>query len=180
MKAEKKVSHSKEEDAILIHQLEGRPRLRTAVPLGLQHVLAMFTGNLAPILIIASACGLGDGDIVIMMQSAMFVSGLTTFVQLYPIRIGKHFRIGGNLPIVMGTSFAFVPTATSVAAMGGIGAVLAGSIVGSLAEVIIGFFYKWVRNLFPPLVIGCTLVTIGIDLLEVGANYFAGGADTAD
>ncbi len=180
MKAEKKVSHSKEEDAILIHQLEGRPRLRTAVPLGLQHVLAMFTGNLAPILIIASACGLGDGDIVIMMQSAMFVSGLTTFVQLYPIRIGKHFRIGGNLPIVMGTSFAFVPTATSVAAMGGIGAVLAGSIVGSLAEVIIGFFYKWVRHLFPPLVIGCTLVTIGIDLLEVGANYFAGGAGAAD
>lgn len=180
MKTATKTSKSQEEDLRLVHQLEGKPRLRTAVPMGLQHVLAMFAGNLAPILIIASACGLSDGDTVIMMQCAMFVSGLTTFIQLYPIKLGKRIRIGGNLPIVMGTSFAFVPTASSVAAMGGIGAVLGGSLLGSLTEVVIGFFYKYIRRFFPPLVIGCTLVTIGIDLLEVGTNYFAGGAGSPD
>lgn len=99
----------RQKDREMVYQLEGRPGLSTAVPLGLQHVLAMFTSNLAPILIIASVCGLSGADTVIMVQCAMFVSGLTTFVQLYPIKLGKNRQIGANLPIVMGTSFAFVP-----------------------------------------------------------------------
>ena len=111
-------------DQELIYQLEGRPRLRTALPLGMQHVLAMFASNLAPLMIVAGACGLAGADLVLMMQCAMFVSGLTTFIQLYPIKIGKKFQIGAGLPIVMGTSFTFVPTACSVAATGGLGAVL--------------------------------------------------------
>lgn len=169
-----------QKDQELIYQLEGRPRLRTAFPLGMQHVLAMFTSNLAPILIIAGACSLSGADTVIMVQCAMFVSGLTTFVQLYPIKLGKKYRIGANLPIVMGTSFAFVPTAATVAATGGIGAVLGGSLLGSLTEVFMGFFYKYIRRFFPPLVIGTTLVTIGVNLLRVGVNYFAGGVGASD
>lgn len=167
-------------DQELIYQLEGKPRLRTALPLGMQHVLSMFASNLAPILIIAGACGLAGADTVIMVQCAMFVSGLTTFIQLYPLRIGKHFQIGANLPIVMGTSFAFVPTAATVAATGGISAVLGASLLGSLTEVFMGFFYKYIRRFFPPLVVGSTLVTIGVNLLKVGVDYFAGGAGAAD
>lgn len=180
MKTATEAPRTREEDERLIHQLEGRPRLSTALPMGLQHVLAMFAGNLAPILIIASACGLGDGDTIVMMQCAMFISGLTTFVQLYPIRIGKRFRIGGNMPIVMGTSFDFVPTALRVGSAGGIGAVLCGSLLGSLTEIIIGVFYKYIRRFFPPIVVGCVLVTVGINLLAVGADYFAGGTGAAD
>lgn len=167
-------------DQELIYQLEGKPRLRTALPLGMQHVLAMFASNLAPIMIIAGACGLVGADMVIMMQCAMFVSGLTTFVQLYPIKLGKKFQIGANLPIVMGTSFTFVPTATTVAAAGGIGAVLGASLVGSFVEVIMGFFYKYIRRFFPPLVVGSTLVTIGVNLMSAGVGYFAGGAGSPD
>lgn len=89
----------RQKDREMVYQLEGRPGLSTAVPLGLQHVLAMFTSNLAPILIIASVCGLSGADTVIMVQCAMFVSGLTTFVQLYPIKLGKNRQIGANLPI---------------------------------------------------------------------------------
>lgn len=182
MKWTKNTTSSKQprDDSNLIYQLDGRPRLRTALPLGLQHVLAMFTSNLAPILIIAGACKLSAAQTVIMVQCAMFVSGLTTFIQLYPIKLGKNRQIGANLPIVMGTSFAFVPTATSVAAIGGIGAVLGGSLLGSMTEVIMDFFYKYIRRFFPPLVVGCTLVTIGVNLLGVGVNYFAGGAGAAD
>lgn len=149
MNSDNKNVDRKKEDQRLIYELDGRPRLRTAVPLGMQHILAMFTSNLAPILIIAGACSLSGADTVLMMQCAMFVSGLTTFVQLYPIKIGK-FQIGSRLPIVMGTSFAFVPTATTIAATGGLGAVLGGSLVGSLTEVFMGFFYKYIRRFFPP------------------------------
>ena len=170
----------RDEDRRLIYQLDGRPRLRTALPLGMQHVLAMFTSNLAPILIIAGACNLSAAQTVIMVQCAMFVSGLTTFIQLYPIKLGKNKQIGANLPIVMGTSFAFVPTASTIAATGGIGAVLGGSLLGSLTEVIMGFLYKYIRRFFPPLVVGSTLVTIGVNLLGVGVDYFAGGAGAAD
>lgn len=167
-------------DQDMIYQLEGKPRLRTAFPLGMQHVLAMFASNLAPILIIAGACNLAGADLVIMMQCAMFVSGLTTFVQLYPIRLGKKLRIGANLPIVMGTSFTFVPTAATVAATGGIGAVLGASLIGSFTEVIMGVFYKYIRRFFPPLVVGCTLVTIGVNLMDAGVGYFAGGVGSED
>lgn len=108
----------------MVYELDGRPSLATAVPLGLQHVLAMFTSNLAPVLIVAAVCGLSGADTVTMVQCAMFVSGLTTFIQLYPLRLGSRYQVGARLPIVMGTSFTFVPTASAVGAAGGIGAVL--------------------------------------------------------
>lgn len=170
----------RQNDRAMVYQLDGRPRLSTAVPLGLQHVLAMFTSNLAPMLIIAGVCGLSGADTVVMVQCAMFVSGLTTFIQLYPIKLGKNRQIGANLPIVMGTSFAFVPTASAIGASSGIGVVLGGCLAGSLVEVVMGFFYKYIKRFFPPLVVGCTLVTIGVNLLDVGVDYFAGGAGSAD
>ncbi len=165
----------RERDRKLIYELEGRPSFAVAFPLGLQHVLAMFTSNLAPILIIAAACSLNGADTVVMVQCAMFVSGLTTFIQLYPLRLGKKTRVGAGLPIVMGTSFAFVPTVSAIGAAHGIGTVLGSCLVGSLTEVFMGLYYKYIRHLFPPLVVGCTLVTIGVNLLGVGVNYFAGG-----
>ncbi len=133
----------------MVYQLEGRPGLSTAVPLGLQHVLAMFTSNLAPILIIASVCGLSGADTVIMVQCAMFVSGLTTFIQLYPIKLGKNRQIGANLPIVMGTSFAFVPTASAIGAASGIGAVLRRMSCRKYDRSFDGIFLQIHPSLFP-------------------------------
>lgn len=176
----KKETRQKQSDLEMVYQLEGRPSLSIALPLGLQHVMAMFTSNLAPILIIAGVCGLAGADMVIMVQCAMFVSGLTTFIQLYPIKIGKKRQIGAGLPIVMGTSFTFVPTASVIGAAGGIGTVLGSCLVGSLAEIVMGFFYKYIRRFFPPLVVGCTLITIGVNLLGTGVDYFAGGSGAAD
>ncbi len=178
MNADRK--NTREQDRKMVYELDGRPSLSTAVPLGLQHVLAMFTSNLAPILIIAGVCGLSGADTVTMVQCAMFVSGLTTFIQLYPLRLGSKYQVGARLPIVMGTSFTFVPTASAVGAAGGIGAVLGGCLAGSLVEVFMGFFYKYIRRFFPPLVVSCTLVTIGVNLLGIGVDYFAGGAGAAD
>ena len=80
--------YKKKKDREMVYQLEGRPGLSTALPLGLQHVMAMFTSNLALILIIASVCGLTGADTVTVVQCAIFVSGLTTFWQ----RTDQEFR----------------------------------------------------------------------------------------
>jgi uracil-xanthine permease len=170
----------------LIYQLDGRPPLRKAIPLGLQHVLAMFTGNLAPIFVLTGLLGTSAADRIIMIQCAMLVSGLITFLQLYPIKIGK-FQLGAKLPIVMGTAFAFVPT---MQAMGdklhgeglspevAMGFILGACLLGGFVEVVMGIFIKPLKKFFPPLVVGSVLVTIGIKLLSTGATYFIGSPKT--
>lgn len=164
----------------LIYQLDGRPSLSIAAPIGLQHVLAMFTGNLAPILIIAGIAGVTEAERVLMIQCAMLVSGITTLVQLYPIKLFKGYKIGSGLPIVMGTSFAFVPTISAITAAYGLPAAMGGIIAGALIELVIGFLIKPAQKFFSPVVIGAVLVTIGIKLLGIGANYFAGGTGAPD
>jgi len=168
----------------LVYSLYGRPPFWEAFPLGLQHVLAMFTSNLAPCFILAGVVGLGGGDRIIMVQCAMLVSGITTVFQLYPLSIfgkkSKLPRLGAELPIVMGTSFAFVPTAITVGKAYGIAGVLGGALVGSLIEFFMAFFIKPLKRFFPPLVIGAVLIAIGINLLRAGTNYFLGGVGKPD
>lgn len=158
-----------------IYELNGKPPLGIAVPLGMQHVLAMFTGNIAPIIIICNVLGLPAEQKAFMIQCGMIVAGLVTFVQLYPVG-----PAGAGLPLVMGTSFAFVPTAIAVGGAYGLPGILGASMVGSLAEVTMGFFLKSLRKFFPPLVTGTVLVAIGLSLLPVGVKYFAGGVGAPD
>lgn len=166
----------------LVYQLNGRPPLAVAIPLGLQHVLSMFIGNLAPVVVITSVVSAVTGEAIatpeqrrIMIQCCMFASGITTLVQLYPIKIGPY-QIGAGLPIVMGTSFAFVPTMITLGREFGLGVILGAVIVGGITEILMGFFIKPLKKFFPPLVIGAVLMTIGLHLLPVGVQYFAGGA----
>lgn len=167
-------------DHELLYQLEGRPGLALALPIGLQHVFAMFTGNLAPILILGGVVsGISANDKVVMIQCAMLMAGLMTLLQVYPLKIGK-FQIGAGLPVVMGTSFAFVPSMKAVGAAYGIPGVLGAALLGGFAELLFGIFIKPLKRFFPPLVVGCVLITIGISLLGIGANYIAGGAGAED
>ncbi|MDR2864868.1 MAG: hypothetical protein LBV68_04575 [Spirochaetaceae bacterium] len=166
----------------LVYQLNGKPPLQVALPLGLQHVLSMFIGNLAPVLVLSGIVASGTGVAIatpeqrmIMIQCCMFASGMTTFLQLYPIKIGSY-QIGAGMPIVMGTSFAFVPTMATIGAEFGLSVVLGAALAGAVVEVLMGFFIKPLRRFFPPLVIGAVLMTIGMHLLPVGVQYFAGGA----
>lgn len=163
-------------------QLEGKLPLKQAVPLGLQHVLAMFAGNLTPILLIGGACGISSGspEQVAILQNAMLVAGLVTLVQLY--RLGP---IGGRLPIVMGTSSGFIGVCQSVAnTMGGnvfaYGAILGASVAGGLFEGLLGFFLKPLRKFFPSVVTGTVVMSIGLSLIGVGINSFGGGSGVKD
>ena len=152
------------------HDLEGRIPFPQAVLLGLQHVLAMFAGNLTPIILIAGACGIGAGSPlqVSILQNAMLVAGLVTFVQLFTIG-----PVGARLPVVMGTSSGFIGVCSGVAAsMGGgvaaYGAILGASIIGGLFEGVLGFFLKPLRKFFPSVVTGTVVMAIGLSLISVG------------
>lgn len=158
-----------------IYDINGKPPLKVAIPLGMQHVLSMFTGNIAPIIIIANVLGLPAEQKTFMIQCAMVVAGLVTLVQLYPIS-----RVGAGVPLVMGTSFAFVPTAIAVGGAYGLPGILGASLVGSIAEITMGFFFKPLRKYFPPIVTGTVLIAIGFSLLPTGINYFAGGFGAPD
>jgi NCS2 family nucleobase:cation symporter-2 len=171
----------KRQGAELVYQLEGRPPLGIAFPLGLQHVLSMFIGNLAPVLVLAGIVKDGVPLVTpeqraLMVQCCMFASGVTTFIQLYPLKFGKTYQIGAGLPIVMGTAFAFVPTLRTLGTEFTINVVLGATMLGGVVEIIMGFSIKPLRRFFPPLVIGAVLMTIGMHLLPVGVQYFAGGA----
>ncbi len=161
-------------------QLEGKVPLRLAFPLGLQHVLAMFVSNLAPILIIGGVAlgnhpeSFSSAGLTMMVQAAMFTSALATMLQLYPIKIGSY-RIGSGLPIVMGVSFAFVGVGVNAAATFGMPAVVGAAMVGALLEIFIGFTYRYIKRIFTPIVTGTLLIALGLYLINVGGNYFVGG-----
>ena len=166
------------------YQFEAKMPLKHAIPLGLQHVFAMFVGNLTPLLIITSACGLAGGEFadlqVSLLQNAMFVAGIVTLVQLYAVG-----PVGGKVPIIMGTSSGFLGVFNSVAAtMGGgvmaYGAIMGASILGGIFESVLGVFLKPLRKLFPSVVTGTVVLSIGLSLISVGINSFGGGNGAKD
>ena len=153
-----------------IYTLDGQVPLLKAIPFGLQHILAMFVANLTPITIIASAGGLSQAEIAILLQNAMFVAGIATLIQLYPI-----WKIGSRLPIVMGVSFTFVTILSTVAANYGYSAVIGAVICGGIFEGTIGLFAKYWRKIIAPIVAASVVTAIGYSLFTVGARSFGGG-----
>ena len=165
-------------------QLDGKMPLSQAIPLGLQHVLAMFVGNLTPLLIITSTCGIASGEFaslqLSLLQNAMLVAGIVTLIQLF-----TSGPVGGKVPIIMGTSSGFIGVFNSVAAtMGGgviaYGAIMGASIIGGLFETVLGFFLKPLRRFFPSVVTGTVVMSIGLSLISVGINSFGGGSGAKD
>ena len=146
--------------------------LGKAVPFGLQHILAMFVSNLAPITIIAGAAqpALSQAQVAILLQNAMFVAGIATLVQLYPI-----WRIGSRLPVVMGVSFTFVAVLSAVSASYGYPAVLGAVLIGGLVEGTLGLMVKNWSKLIPPIVSASVVTAIGYSLFTVGTRSFGGG-----
>ena len=153
-----------------IYKLDGRVPIAKAVPFGLQHVLAMFVSNLAPISIVAAAAGLSQSEIAILLQNAMFVAGIATMIQLYPV-----WRVGARLPIVMGVSFTFVTVLSTVAVNYGYPAVIGAVLVGGIFEGTLGLLAKYWRKIISPIVAASVVTAIGFSLFTVGARSFGGG-----
>ena len=153
-----------------IYELDGKISVGKAVPFGLQHILAMFVANIAPILIVAGVVKMPVEQSGALVQSAMLVAGIGTLVQLYPV-----WRIGSGLPIVMGISFTFVSIACVIGAKYGYGGVMGAVLVGGILEGVLGLGAKYWRRFIPPIVAATVVTSIGFSLLAVGANSFGGG-----
>ena len=153
-----------------IYQLDGRVPLLKAIPFGLQHILAMFVSNLTPITIIGAASGLDSAQIAILLQNAMFVAGIATLIQLYPI-----WRIGSRLPIVMGVSFTFVTILSYVGATYGYPTMLGSVLIGGLIEGTLGLLAKYWKRIITPVVAASVVTAIGYSLFTVGTRSFGGG-----
>ena len=156
----------------LLFQFHGTPPIGTSISLALQHLVAMIVGCVTPPIIIAGSIGLSQADRVLLIQASLVMSAVSTLLQLFPI--GKRF--GSGLPVILGVSFAYVPSMQAIAASGGGVAAIAGAmLVGGIVAVIVGIFVKKIRLLFPPVITGTVVFTIGLSLYPTAINYMAGG-----
>ena len=143
--------------------------LNKSIPLGIQHVLAMFAGNITVPIIVAGVFGQTPEQKIFLIQMALFVAGVATIIQTVGYK-----EIGARLPIVQGTSFAFIPIMLPFKAAG-LGAVFTAAFIGGIFQIFIGKVLKPIRHLFPPLVTGIVVLMIGVSLLKVGFMYAGGG-----
>ena len=149
------------------------PPMGEAVPLGFQHVLAMFASNVTPSVIVAGAAGLafGGAEQVYLIQMAMLFAGIATLFQT--MGFGP---VGARLPIMQGTSFAFVGVLAGIAATQGLGVALTSCVIAGIIHFALGSVISSIRSWFPPLVTGLVILAIGLYLIPVGIKYAAGGA----
>ena len=155
-----------------IYRLDGTVPIAKAIPFGLQHILAMFVSNLTPITLIAASAqpALTQAQIAILLQNAMFVAGIATLIQLYPL-----WKIGSRLPVVMGVSFTFVTVLSTVAANYGYPSVIGAVMIGGIMEGTLGLLAKYWRKIITPVVAASVVTSIGFSLFTVGARSFGGG-----
>lgn len=159
-----------------VTELTGVPSFTKALPLALQHVVAMIVGCVTPAIIVAGVTQAGPKEQIMLIQSALLISGIATLIQLFPI--GKF--CGSGLPVIMGASFAYIPLLISLGGRFDLATIFGAQLVGGLVAILVGLFYKKLTRLFPPLVTGTVVFTIGLSLYPTAVNYIAGGADSPD
>lgn len=161
-----------------VFELNGIPSLGQALPLAMQHVVAMIVGCVTPSIIVAGVAGVSPSDRVILIQAALFCSAISTLLQLFPfIRFG-NMQLGSALPVILGISFAYVPSMQAIAGTYDIATILGAQVVGGVVAIIVGFCIRKIRVLFPPLVTGTVVFTIGLSLYPTAVNYMAGGTSS--
>ena len=162
----------------LLFQFRGTPPIGASISLALQHLVAMIVGCVTPPIIIAGAIGLSQADRVLLIQASLVMSAVCTLLQPFPI----GGRFGSGLPVILGVSFAYLPSMQAiVAGGGGVSAIAGAMLVGGVVAVLVGIFVKKIRMLFPPVITGTVVFTIGVSLYPTAINYMAGGtANTAE
>ena len=139
--------------------------------MAIQHVVAMIVGCVTPALILAKVANLSPADSIILVQGALVIASLATFLQLIPI--GKY--LGSGLPVILGVSFAYLPSMQGIAAGYDIATIFGAQLVGGGVAILVGIFVKQLRKFFPPLITGTVVFTIGLSLYPTAINYMAGG-----
>jgi xanthine permease len=162
--------HAHSRDALF--RWNGTPPLGTSVSLALQHLVAMIIGCVTPAIIISNVAGLPQDQRILLIQASLVMSAVSTLFQLYPI----GGRFGAGLPVILGVSFAYLPSMQAIAGDGaGISTITGAMIVGGCVAVAVGLCVRKIRRFFPPFITGTVVFTIGLSLYPTAINYMAGG-----
>ncbi len=155
----------------LLYSVEDKPPFGLSLLLAAQHLLAALGGIIAVPLVIGNVLKLPTEDTITLVNAALLISGVVTIIQCRGLG-----PIGIRLPSVMGTSFTFVAAALAIGfSEDGVAGILGASLVGSLVMIIGSFFMPYIRKLFPPVVTGTLVMMIGLSLIPVAVDWFAGG-----
>lgn len=159
-----------------IYELDGRPSILQAFPLGLQQLLAMFVGNIVPMILVASAAGMSSAQGTLLIQCSVLGAGVATLIQAFPLKLGK-IRIGSGLPIMMGLTYTFLPICLAIATNQslGLGVLFGAQLVAAFTSIFVAFILPYIRKFFPPIVTGTIIVSIGISCFPIAAYNLAGG-----
>ncbi|MEI0612027.1 uracil-xanthine permease family protein [Brachyspira pilosicoli] len=176
--------NEKTQDALF--QYEAVPKMTQAFPLAIQHVVAMIVGCVTPALIVSSAAGLKSGspEQILLVQSSLVFAAISTIIMVFPIPITKNYHIGARLPMIIGVSFAYVSTMQSIArgpegtglGVRGLAIIFGAQVVGGIVAIIFGLAVEKIRKLFPPLIAGTVVFTVGLSLYPTAVRYMAGGS----
>lgn len=165
------------DDSRVLYDFYGKaPKLGQLAPLSLQHVLAAVVGAVTPAIMVANVCNLTEAEKTMLIQAALIVTAVATLLQLFPI----FNKIGAGLPFLMGTSFTYVPTLQAIGMEFDMATIMGAQIFGGCVAVLFGIFVKQIRRLFPDVVTGTVVFTIGLSLYPTAVQYMAGGAGVAD
>jgi len=158
-------------DSQSLFQLDGTPPLNLAFPLAFQHVVAMIVGCVTPALIISGVTHLEPAAKIYLVQSSLIIAALSTLLQLFhPVKF-----LGSGLPVILGVSFAYLPSIQAIAEGYDLATIFGAQLVGGCVAIIAGIFIKQLRKFFPPLITGTVVFTIGLSLYPTAINYMAGG-----
>lgn len=153
-----------------LFEFDSTPSFAKALPISLQHIMAMFVGTVTVPIILAGACGASDDEKRLLIQFALLMAGISTLIQLFPI--GK---VGSKLPIIFSVGFTFVPTLTVIGGAYGLAGVFGAQLIGAIVTIVLGFGIKKIKRFFPPVVTGTIILSIGLSLYPIAINYMAGG-----
>lgn len=170
-------THVKKSDSrsTSIYDLDGIPPFKEAFPLGMQQLLAMFVGNIVPMLLVSSAAGLNSEQTTLLLQSSILGAGVATLIQVIPIKF-RNFQFGSGLPVMMGLTYTFLPISISTSIRYGLGALFGAQLIGGIVTIFIGLAIPKIRKFFPPIVTGTIIVSIGISCFPTAAYNLAGGS----
>ena len=155
-----------------LFDFHGRPGIARALPISLQHVLAMIAGVITPPLIVAGVVGATPEEKLQLIQVAVLASGVCTLFHLYGV-----WKFGARLPAIFGVGFAYVPTLIAVGAQYGIEGILGAQLIGGITMMVVGYFIQFIRHLFPPVVAGTVVLVIGLSLYDIAIRYMAGSGN---
>lgn len=169
-----------------LFEYEAVPKMSQAFPLAIQHVVAMIVGCVTPALIVSSVAGLKSGspEQILLVQSSLVFAAISTIIMVFPIPITKNYHIGARLPMIIGVSFAYVSTMQSIArgpegtGLGtqGLAIIFGAQVIGGIVAIIFGLAVEKIRKLFPPLIAGTVVFTVGLSLYPTAVRYMAGGS----